>query len=79
MTDKVFHCKDCGAKFVFSVKSQAFYSEKGWSQPFRCHKCRAEAKLKRSLYSGWENCMGGYSMRKCSRRGTGYFHKLRSR
>ena len=65
MTDKVLHCKDCGAKFVFSVKSQAFYS--------------AEAKLKRSLYSGWENCMGGYSMRKCSRRGTGYFHKLRSR
>jgi len=41
LEDKVLACKDCGGQFVFSVREQQFFAEKGFSnQPLRCRDCR---------------------------------------
>ena len=41
MEDKVLGCKDCGNEFVFTVREQQFFAEKGFSnQPQRCRDCR---------------------------------------
>jgi len=41
LEDKVLSCKDCGGQFVFSVREQEFFAEKGFSnQPLRCRDCR---------------------------------------
>jgi CxxC-x17-CxxC domain-containing protein len=41
LEDKVLSCKDCGSDFVFSVREQQFFAEKGFSnQPLRCRDCR---------------------------------------
>lgn len=42
--DKTITCVDCGAEFVFTVRDQEFYAEKGFTnEPKRCKACR-EAK-----------------------------------
>ncbi len=42
--DKTIKCVDCGAEFVFTVRDQEFYAEKGFTnEPKRCKACR-EAK-----------------------------------
>lgn len=76
MENKVLWCKDCGASFVFTVKGQIYFARRGWKQPIRCPECRAKAKENRALYSGLYDCMQSWSIRKYSRRGTGYFRKL---
>lgn len=41
MEDKILICKDCGAQFVFSVREQQFFAERGFAnQPARCRDCR---------------------------------------
>ncbi|MHB8704106.1 MAG: zinc-ribbon domain containing protein [Candidatus Tyrphobacter sp.] len=41
MEDKILTCKDCGAEFVFSVREQEFFAERGFvNQPVRCRDCR---------------------------------------
>jgi CxxC-x17-CxxC domain-containing protein len=41
LEDRVLSCKDCGNEFVFSVREQQFFAEKGFSnQPQRCRDCR---------------------------------------
>ncbi len=43
--DKVLKCKDCGADFIFSVRDQEFYQEKGFvNEPARCRPCRMARK-----------------------------------
>ena len=38
-------CKDCGEEFIFSVRDQEFYAEKGFqNQPLRCKACRDKRK-----------------------------------
>lgn len=44
MTDKTIICKDCGAEFVFTAGEQAFYAEKGFSEPKSCKACRDAKK-----------------------------------
>ncbi|HEV2262562.1 MAG TPA: zinc-ribbon domain containing protein [Candidatus Rubrimentiphilum sp.] len=45
MEDKNITCKDCGRDFVFSVRDQQFYAEKGFqNEPQRCRDCRQSRK-----------------------------------
>ena len=47
--DKTLICKDCGGQFVFSVRDQQFYAEKGFeNEPQRCRDCRGARKSQRS-------------------------------
>ena len=49
MTDKTLKCQDCGAEFVFSVREQEFYAEKGFdNEPKRCADCRKANKAARN-------------------------------
>jgi CxxC-x17-CxxC domain-containing protein len=51
--DKNISCKDCGATFVFSVRDQQFYAEKGFeNEPQRCRDCRNARKTQRSTPAG---------------------------
>ena len=47
MKEKIIVCVDCKEEFVFSVREQEFYKEKGFeSEPKRCWNCRKEKKRK---------------------------------
>ena len=63
MADKTLTCSDCGMEFAFTEREQAFYAEKGFSEPRRCPSCRASRKAARaggdSAYSGGSYA-GGY-------------------
>jgi CxxC-x17-CxxC domain-containing protein len=46
--DKNISCRDCGTSFVFSVRDQQFYAEKGFeNEPQRCRDCRTSRKNQR--------------------------------
>ena len=51
--DRTVTCRDCGQEFVFTAGEQAFYQERGFSEPQRCPSCRAARKAQRND--------GGYS------------------
>ena len=55
MADKTLVCSDCSMEFAFTEREQAFYAEKGFTEPRRCPSCRASRKAARSSESG-----GGY-------------------
>ena len=45
--DKKITCVDCGAEFLFTVRDQEFYAEKGFTnEPKRCKACRDARKNK---------------------------------
>jgi len=45
LEDKTITCKDCGREFIFSVRDQQFYAEKGFqNEPQRCRDCRQTRK-----------------------------------
>ena len=49
MQDKSLTCKDCGKQFIFSVRDQQFYAEKGFeNEPQRCRDCRTQRKNSRA-------------------------------
>lgn len=51
--DKTITCKDCGSGFIFSVRDQQFYAEKGFeNEPQRCRDCRSARKTQRAATSG---------------------------
>ncbi len=51
MEDKTIICKDCGAEFVFTVREQEFYKEKGFTnEPVRCKVCRDKKKAERNNF-----------------------------
>ncbi|CCO08103.1 zinc-ribbon domain containing protein [Desulforamulus hydrothermalis] len=57
-SDRTLTCRDCGAEFVFTVREQEFFAEKGFqNDPSRCPSCRA-ARKQRMQGSG-----GGYNQR----------------
>ena len=58
MADKTLTCSDCGMEFAFTEREQAFYAEKGFSEPRRCASCRASRKAARS---GGDSSYGGGS------------------
>jgi DNA-directed RNA polymerase subunit RPC12/RpoP len=48
MEDKTLKCADCGVDFVFTVREQEFYAEKGFNnEPKRCPDCRRKRKAER--------------------------------
>ena len=64
MADKTLTCSDCGMEFAFTEREQAFYAEKGFSEPRRCPSCRASRKAARSggdsSYGAGSYSAGGY-------------------
>ena len=47
MTDDLqLTCTDCGRKFSYSREDQAFFTERGYSEPKRCKDCRLSKKIK---------------------------------
>jgi len=45
LEDKNITCKDCSKDFIFSVRDQEFYAEKGFqNEPQRCRDCRQARK-----------------------------------
>jgi CxxC-x17-CxxC domain-containing protein len=64
VADKTLTCSDCGMEFAFTEREQAFYAEKGFSEPRRCPSCRASRKAARSggdsSYGGGSYAAGGY-------------------
>lgn len=43
--DKTIVCEDCGENFIFTVREQEFYEEKGFTnEPKRCKVCRDKKK-----------------------------------
>ena len=61
MADKTLTCSDCGMEFEFTEREQAFYAEKGFSEPRRCPSCRASRKAARAGDSGGYSGGGSYS------------------
>ncbi len=63
MADKTLTCSDCNMEFEFTEREQAFYAEKGFSEPRRCNSCRASRKAARSggdsAYSGGSSYSSG--------------------
>jgi CxxC-x17-CxxC domain-containing protein len=57
MSDRTLTCRDCGQPFVFTAGEQAFYQERGFSDPQRCPTCRARRKAERAA-SGYDS--GGF-------------------
>jgi CxxC-x17-CxxC domain-containing protein len=58
VADKTLTCSDCSMEFAFTEREQAFYAEKGFSEPRRCPSCRASRKAARS---GGDSGFGGGS------------------
>ena len=58
MSDRTLTCRDCGQAFTFTAGEQAFYAERGYSEPQRCPACRAARKAQRSS-EGYGDSYGG--------------------
>ena len=61
MSDKTLNCRDCGQEYTFTAGEQAFYLERGFSEPQRCPACRAARKSQRSSSGGYKSGGGDYS------------------
>ena len=61
MADTTLTCSDCGMEFAFTEREQAFYAEKGFSEPRRCPSCRASRKAARGAESGGYGGGSSYS------------------
>jgi CxxC-x17-CxxC domain-containing protein len=63
MSDRVVVCRDCGQEFTFTAGEQAFYQERGFSEPTRCKACRDKRKTERNAggYDSYGSGGGGSS------------------
>ena len=63
MSDRTIICRDCGQEFTFTAGEQAFYAERGYSEPQRCSSCRASRKAQRAAsgYDSGSSYSGGSS------------------
>ena len=50
--DRTLTCRDCGKPFTFTAGEQAFFAEKGLSDPIRCPDCRRLRKQQRMADTG---------------------------
>jgi NAD-dependent SIR2 family protein deacetylase len=55
--DKKLNCIDCGKEFTITDGEQAFFAQKGFSEPKRCKECRA---IKKQQLGNYNNNRGGY-------------------
>ena len=44
--EKYLVCMDCKQEFLFNVREQQFFQEKGYKEPKRCENCRKAKKEK---------------------------------
>jgi hypothetical protein len=58
MSDRTLTCRDCGQAFTFTAGEQAFYAERGFSEPQRCPSCRSARKAQRAS-QGYDSGYGG--------------------
>ncbi len=58
MSERTLTCRDCGQAFTFTAGEQAFYQERGFSEPQRCQNCRQARKAQRQA-SGYDSGGGG--------------------
>jgi hypothetical protein len=56
--DKNLTCRDCSKTFVFTAGEQAFFAERGLSDPIRCPDCRRLRKQQRAA-EGMPSSMPG--------------------
>lgn len=77
--DRTIQCRDCGQDFTFTAGEQAFYQERGFSEPQRCQSCRAARKAQRndggygeSSYGSGGGGGGGYGASRGGGGGGGY-------
>ena len=61
MSDRTLTCRDCNQAFTFNAGEQAFYTERGFSEPQRCPSCRAARKAQRGDSAGGGSSYGGAS------------------
>jgi CxxC-x17-CxxC domain-containing protein len=59
VADKTLTCSDCNTEFAYTEREQAFYAEKGFTEPRRCPSCRASRKAARSGGDGGSYSSGG--------------------
>jgi CxxC-x17-CxxC domain-containing protein len=59
MADMTMTCRECGTTFVFTEGEQAFFAQKGFSEPTRCADCRAAKKAARNSGGGYGDSYGG--------------------
>jgi hypothetical protein len=64
MSDRTLTCRDCGQAFTFTAGEQAFYQERGFSEPQRCPSCRAQRKAQRNT-GGYDSAGYGVYCREC--------------
>ena len=57
--DRTLTCRDCGQQFVFTAGEQAFYQERGFTDPQRCPTCRQARKSQRNSGGGGYDSGGG--------------------
>src|SRR5215207_10258642 len=58
--DRTVTCRDCDQAFVFTAGEQAFYQERGFSEPQRCPGCRQARKAQRNAGGDSYSSGGGY-------------------
>lgn len=64
LRDKTIKCKDCGEEFIFTVREQEFYAEKGLrNEPQRCKSCRDKKKASGGFSNRDGRPSGGFSNR----------------
>ncbi len=42
--DRTIKCATCGREFIFTVKEQGFFAQKGFKEPRHCRECRQQRK-----------------------------------
>jgi CxxC-x17-CxxC domain-containing protein len=57
--DRTLTCADCGQEFAFSATEQAFYADRGFTDPRRCPSCRAARKSARGDDAGGSSYSSG--------------------
>ena len=76
MKGTVIRCSDCCREFLFTDREKEFFQAKGWENPIRCPKCRAEKRLRRLERNYFVKLMEKREMRLYSKHGRGYFRRV---
>jgi hypothetical protein len=55
MKDIIINCvgtrgHKCGKEFVFNVRDQEYFQERGWGAPTRCKACREKRKAEKEAF-----------------------------
>jgi hypothetical protein len=79
LKDKTCICKDCKKKFVFTIKDQKYFGQKGWPDPVRCRVCRERKKISKALGDGVSIADNIKFSEVCDRCGRQFYTKFKRR